>query len=402
MKKKMSVLFIVLIVFSLALSACGAGSSASAPTPSAATAVTPVKANAATIAEASVVPLQSANLNFSASGTVEQIFKPEGSSILKDEPIARLQGQERLQASLAAAKLAQASAQQSLTKLKDSGAVNKAAATLKVANADKALKDAKKDMTNADYKRGTRDQINEAQARYIVAQDAFKTANDNYSSLAGQNDDNLTKAYALTVLGQTRQHRDKALADLNYLLEKPDPYDYNIVTSKLDVAQANLDQAKSDLAKLNSDGINSDDLAVAQANLDNANAQVAAAQSSLKDLILKAPFDGTIITNNLKVGESAGPGGQTAQVVLANTTQWQVETTDLTELNINNIHESDPVKITFDALPGLDLTGKVLRIQSLGTNKQGDITYKVTISLDKQDERLRWNMTALVAFANKP
>jgi multidrug resistance efflux pump len=168
------------------------------------------------------------------------------------------------------------------------------------------------------------------------------------------------------------------------------------------VAQANLDSAKSDLAKLNSDGLNPDDLAVAQANERNAEAQVAAAQSAVNDLDLKAPFDGAIIANNLKVGEGAAPGSPSPQVVLANSTDWEVETTDLTELNINNIQEGDAVKITFDAIPGLELSGTVLRIQSLGQNKQGDITYKVTVKLDKQDDRLRWNMTALVAFANKP
>jgi HlyD family secretion protein len=56
------------------------------------------------------------------------------------------------------------------------------------------------------------------------------------------------------------------------------------------------------------------------------------------------------------------------------------------------------VKVTFDAIPGLTLDGKVLRIQSLGVNKQGDITYKVVIQLNQQDERLKWNMTALVTF----
>ena len=400
MKKKLSVLCLTLIILSLALSACSGGGAATPPTPT--PAVTPVKAAASTIAEASVVPIQSANLNFSTTGIVETILKPEGASVKKDEPIARLQGQERLQAALAGAQLAQATAKQALTKLTDSGAVNKAAAELKVANADKALKDAKKDMDNATFQRGTQQQVDEAQARYIVAQDAFKTANDNYSSLAAASDNNVTRAYALTVLGQTRTMRDHALADLNYLLNKPDQYDLNIAQSKLSVAQANFDQAKSDLAKLNSDGLNPDDLAVAQANLANANAQEAAAQSSLDDLTLKAPFDGTLIANNLKVGETAAPGSPTAQVVLANSTDWQVETTDLTELNINNIRSNDPVKVTFDALPGLELTGTVLRIQSLGQNKQGDITYKVTIKLDKQDDRLRWNMTALVAFANKP
>ena len=400
MKKKLSILSLTLIVLSLVVAACsGSGPAAAAPT--AAAAVTPVKASAATIAEASVVPIQSANLSFSATGIVETILKPEGSSVSKDEPIARLQGQERLQAALAGAQLAQASAKQALTRLKDSGAVNKAAAALKVANADKALKDAKNDMDSAAFRNGSREQVNEAQANYILAQDAYNTANDNYSDLASQSDDNLTKAYALTIVGRNRQIRDRALANLNYMLNKPDSYDLNIATGKLQVAQANLDQAKSDQAKLNTDGLNPDDLAVAEANLANADAQAAAAQSALNDLTLKAPFDGTVITNNLKVGETAAPGA-VAQVVLANTTDWQVETTDLTELNINNVRESDPVKVTFDALPGLELTGKVLRIQSLGQNKQGDITYKVTIKLDKQDDRLRWNMTALVAFANKP
>ena len=400
MKKKLSILSLTLIVLSLVVAACsGSGPAAAAPT--AAAAVTPVKASAATIAEASVVPIQSANLSFSATGIVETILKPEGSSVSKDEPIARLQGQERLQAALAGAQLAQASAKQALTRLKDSGAVNKAAAALKVANADKALKDAKNDMDSAAFRNGSREQVNEAQANYILAQDAYNTANDNYSDLASQSDDNLTKAYALTIVGRNRQIRDRALANLNYMLNKPDSYDLNIATGKLQVAQANLDQAKSDQAKLNTDGLNPDDLAVAEANLANADAQAAAAQSALNDLTLKAPFDGTVITNNLKVGETAAPGA-VAQVVLANTTDWQVETTDLTELNINNVRESDPVTVTFDALPGLELTGKVLRIQSLGQNKQGDITYKVTIKLDKQDDRLRWNMTALVAFANKP
>jgi hypothetical protein len=34
----------------------------------------------------------------------------------------------------------------------------------------------------------------------------------------------------------------------------------------------------------------------------------------------------------------------------------------------------------------------------LGENKQGDITYAVTIQLDQQNPQLRWNMTATVAI----
>ncbi|MBA3533913.1 MAG: efflux RND transporter periplasmic adaptor subunit, partial [Ardenticatenales bacterium] len=45
--------------------------------------------------------------------------------------------------------------------------------------------------------------------------------------------------------------------------------------------------------------------------------------------------------------------------------------------------------------------GTVTRIRTIGENKQGDITYTVIVTPDKQDERLRWNMTAIVDIAPK-
>ena len=81
---------------------------------------------------------------------------------------------------------------------------------------------------------------------------------------------------------------------------------------------------------------------------------------------------------------------------IADTSTWQVETTDLTEINVVNVKEGDPVTITLDAISGLELTGKVQRIKGFGENKQGDIVYTIVVVLDKQDERLRWNMTAKV------
>lgn len=55
-------------------------------------------------------------------------------------------------------------------------------------------------------------------------------------------------------------------------------------------------------------------------------------------------------------------------------------------------------RVTFDAVDGLSLPGKVVRVRSYGESRLGDITYRVTIALDRQDERLRWNMTASAAI----
>jgi hypothetical protein len=80
----------------------------------------------------------------------------------------------------------------------------------------------------------------------------------------------------------------------------------------------------------------------------------------------------------------------------ADTTGWMIETTDLNELEIVGVREGTPAVITIDALPGLELAGKVVRINRFGEVRDGDILYTVTIALDQPDPRLMWNMTAFV------
>jgi HlyD family secretion protein len=99
----------------------------------------------------------------------------------------------------------------------------------------------------------------------------------------------------------------------------------------------------------------------------------------------------------VKAGEQAAPGVIVARV--GDPANWEIETTDLTELNVISLKEGTRATITVDALPDTELTGKVARIRSYGENRQGDIVYVVTVQLDNQVEQLRWNMTASVAFA---
>ena len=87
--------------------------------------------------------------------------------------------------------------------------------------------------------------------------------------------------------------------------------------------------------------------------------------------------------------------------LFADTSKWQIETTDLTKLNIAKVSEGTPATMTFDAIPDLELTGNVTPITPYGESKQGDIDYTVTITPDQQDPRLRWNMTAKVSIEPK-
>lgn len=136
------------------------------------------------------------------------------------------------------------------------------------------------------------------------------------------------------------------------------------------------------------------DVAAADADIASAKADLEKAQAALADTELRAPFAGTIATVDVRVGEQVAAG--VPIIRLADFSNWEIQTTDLTEINVAQIQVSDPVTMTFDALPGLDLPGRVSNINSLGTNRQGDIVYTVTVKPDTLDDRLRWNMTAKV------
>jgi multidrug resistance efflux pump len=165
--------------------------------------------------------------------------------------------------------------------------------------------------------------------------------------------------------------------------------------SDLAAAQAEVRRAQAQL-ELTQAGSRPQEIASAEADVASAQAALDEAKAALADTELKAPFSGTVAQLNVKVGEPAASA--TPLVQLADLTRWQIETDDLTELDIVRVKEGGTAELAFDAIPDLDLTGKVLRIKPIGVNRQGDMTYVVVIQPDQIDPRLRWNMTTKVTI----
>jgi multidrug efflux pump subunit AcrA (membrane-fusion protein) len=388
----------ILVSCSMLLSACGskapaapsANTSASTPT------VLPaVKADSAVMAEAKIVPIQYVNLTFAAQGVIDEVLVKEGDTVKEGDVIARLSGKERAQASIAAAQLGLVTAQNALKTLNDNTDVARAAAELKLADAEKQLDTATKRRNSRDFVWGDQNQIDLAWANYVALNESVKTAEDNFEAVADRPADDATRAYLLSILAGTREKRDRALENYNYLVKKPDKLDVNEADGQLKVAQAAVKSAQDNLEKVKN-GPDPDQLALVNAQIANAQAQLVAAKAAMDDLELNATFGGVVVSLPLKANEILSAA--TGPVVLADTSSYQVETTDLTELNVVNIEVGSKAKVTIDALPDLELTGKVSKIKALGEDRLGDVTYKVTIVLDKQDPRLRWNMTASASF----
>lgn len=165
--------------------------------------------------------------------------------------------------------------------------------------------------------------------------------------------------------------------------------------NEIAAAEAELRRAQAQLELLRA-GARAERISAAEAEVASAEAALQQAQAALADTELRAPFAGTVASVDVRVGEQVAPG--TPVVRLTDLSEWQIETEDLTEFDVVTIAEGDPVEITFDAIPDLELSGTVVRIKPLGENRQGDITYTVVVQPDGQDSRLRWNMTAVTTI----
>jgi HlyD family secretion protein len=136
------------------------------------------------------------------------------------------------------------------------------------------------------------------------------------------------------------------------------------------------------------------ELRLAEADLALARSRLVEAQAALRETELRSPIAGTVASLNVSNGEIA-TAGQTLMTI-GDMAAWLIETTDLSELEVVRIATGDPATITFAALPGTTLTGRVDRIQVRGTTDSGEVKFAVVVRPDNHLRDLRWNMSATV------
>ena len=374
MKKTPTLPLLLLVV--LAIAGCSAPPTPVKPTPTAAAGSKGILASERIIAEGRVIPVKSAALSFSIGGLVTQVPVALGDRVEAGKLLAQLDTKQ-LEFQLAQQEANVASAQAKLNQLKRGPTAETTAA-------------AQQNLASA---QATYDALLHPAASELAT---LKTDVDKTKALLDQ----ATAAYNAVggdsnpQSGMLPQRAQLQTAWLDYQKAQ------SLYNSKLNPTNAQIQQAlaavqtaKDQLAKLQPAA---EDLAAAQAGVNAAQAARDLAAEQIKNTKLVAPFAGTVTTLDIDPGEFAAPG--IVVMRLADTATWQIETTDLTELNIVNVSEGTPVTMTFDAIPGLELPGKVSKIRSFGESKQGDIVYTVIVTPTQQDPRLRWNMTAKVTM----
>jgi HlyD family secretion protein len=112
-------------------------------------------------------------------------------------------------------------------------------------------------------------------------------------------------------------------------------------------------------------------------------------------LTLTAPFAGEVLAVNYQPGDAVAV--TQAAVTVANRQVLRVEA-QIDEADIRHIAVGNPVEVTFEALPGVKLSGKVTWINAAGATLQGLVKYTVRTELTETDPGVLLGMTADVSI----
>jgi RND family efflux transporter MFP subunit len=139
------------------------------------------------------------------------------------------------------------------------------------------------------------------------------------------------------------------------------------------------------------------------ASIEVAKAGVQVAEVALENTLIRAPFDGTVLTKNAEVGEIVAPFGgsttsKTAVVTIADMKSLLVET-DVSESNIEKIKEGRECEITLDAYPEKSYQGYVFKI--VPTADRSKATVLVKVGFKNYDSRVLPEMSAKVSFLSE-
>ena len=377
---------IIALIAAVALSGCaGQPTATSTPAPSTQEDTAPV-----INASGEVVPAQWTTLSFAQAGNVAELLVKEGDAITAGDVIARLSVPE-LEANLAqkqaAVKVAEASLAQ-LTAPPREEDIRAAQEAVSAAEAHVAEATAQRDLL---YNAVTKADILQAETQVYAIQTQKEKLDEAMRKILNKG------GFALAAgepVGNQQKYAELELAAAQQVLDDlqngPTIDQRRIAEAGIGVAQAQVKvaQARLDSARA---GTTMEDKAIARAKIDQAKAEAALLEAQLAQTQIAAPLDGVVAKVLIDAHQFVGPGMPIVQVT--DLSSLRVETSDLSENDVARVQIGDAAQIRFDALPAVDVPGKVVRIDPKAKEGAG-VNYTAVIQLDQIPEGLRWGMTA--------
>jgi HlyD family secretion protein len=375
----------ILILSTLVLAGCRMIGLASTPQ---STPIPTVEGNQVVISQGNLVPRDYAYLSFPLAGHLSQILVKQGDQVSAGQVLASLGDREQYHANVTEAQLEVENAQKSVNDLNKKSSLVASNAWLALLDAKEGLIQAEEAWSKVDT--GAYQQmIDDANIKVSDMQTALNDAQTKFNEFASLEANNPARKIAQTDLDKAQQDYDSAVHAYDQLL-----INHDRAQASLQLAQAMQTQAQSDYDTTRQ-GTDPEQLKLAQMNLDTAQAHLASAQAALDNLDLKAPFTGTVVEVNASNRDLVNAG--TWVVLIADYSEWYVETNDMTEQKVVNISIGQVASITPDALPDVTVKGKVTEIDDVSHMQAGDVLYTARLLLDQTSQRFRWGMTVEIS-----
>jgi HlyD family secretion protein len=161
--------------------------------------------------------------------------------------------------------------------------------------------------------------------------------------------------------------------------------DVGSVTTNAD----SLAAAQATLAQLQS-GPDPLDVQSSELSIQQQQEAVAAAQQSLADTVVRAPFDGTVALIDVQQYQNIGNGTAVATMVSDN----QNVDLSLNEVDAAKLQLGQKATLSFDAIPNVSIAGTVSQINTIGTVSSGVVTYDAVVTFDTPNTSVLPGMSA--------
>jgi len=372
---------------------------------------------------------------------VEEVYVKVGDEVKAGDPLYKLDmstmeetlsfQQQALDLQNQQNAISQQNADKALQDAKDAGAVQ-------VNDANRSLAQAKQDKAAADRQQSnSNSQLDSARNAESDAKRAYDNANSNVSSIQKKVNDiqkQIDSADENTNVDELKKSLDAAKADLNSAMSDRDgkKLAYDSAVSNRQSAEQTLQSAKDSAATAarsldsasasaantqntaNNDIINqyqtakSNELS-SKANTLSSQQEIAKSKEELSKAVVRASQDGTVTNVNIVKGQTYSG---TDAVVIDNVTSLKA-TADIDEAQIPQIAMGQKVQIKTDATGDEILEGTVSFVSPTATKNstkttEGEsstasvsksrATYRVDVTLDTLNEKLRLGMTAKMTF----
>ena len=177
-----------------------------------------------------------------------------------------------------------------------------------------------------------------------------------------------------------------------------------LISAKTSLASTYSSTAGVVSAKTAVAGVTTATLAVKSAEIAVQSAQIALqdAKDNAAARTVTAAMDGVITTLSLEDGDtySGGSAGNSAPAVITDPNTYEATVT-IAETDISSVAVGQKVTLTFDAMTDLTLTGKVTRVDTVGTNSSGVVSYTAIITPDVMNPSVKSGMTVTANIITK-